>query len=222
MPPVGQKRKQEAAIVLIGDFNPKIFQPAWFSAEGLIKKQDEEDSKIEVIRPEFVSLDFGWMKLQVTRDRFQVSTLQEPYYEPMRDLVLGTFQTLSHTPIRMMGINSEIHYLMPNEAVWHDLGNTLAPKDLWNDILDNPGLSTMTMEGKRTDGYNGIIHVRVGPSNDVKPGVVISINDHFDFAPSEELSAHGADEVISAIQKVWGTSQKRTSNICEAILRSVE
>lgn len=222
MAPIGQKRKQEAAIVLIGDFNPKIFHPTWFSREELIKKQDEEDSKIEIIRPELVSIDFGWMKLQVTRDRFQVSTLQEPYYEPMRDLVIGTFNTLSHTPIKMLGINSEVHYLMPNEAVWHALGDKLAPKSLWNNILAKPGLSTMTMEGKREDGYGGFIHVRVGPSSDIKPGVVISINDHLDLSPSDGSLIHGANEIISALEKNWVPSQRRASTIFEEIIRGAE
>ena len=27
------------SIVLLGDFNPKIFQPAWFSAQGLIREK---------------------------------------------------------------------------------------------------------------------------------------------------------------------------------------
>lgn len=221
MAPIGQKRKLGTFIVLIGDFNPKIFQPVWFSREGLIKKQDEEDSKIEIIRPELVSIDFEWMKLQVTRDRFQVSTFQDPYIEPMRDLVIGTFQILSHTPIRMLGVNSEIHYLMPNETVWHGLGDTLAPKELWKNFLVNPGLSTMTMEGKRDDGYNGHIYVRVGPSSEVKPGVVISVNDHIEIMKGEESSVHGADDIISALEKTWGASIKRASNAFDEILRSV-
>ena len=42
------------SIVLIGNFNPKIFQPAWFGSEGLIQKKEAEQSTIEIIHPDVV------------------------------------------------------------------------------------------------------------------------------------------------------------------------
>ena len=78
-------------IVLLGDFNPKIFQPAWFAAEGLLQKKETDRAKIEVFHHEISIFELDWLRLQVTRERFAVETTQEPYYEPLRDLVLGTF-----------------------------------------------------------------------------------------------------------------------------------
>jgi hypothetical protein len=36
-------------IVLVGSFNPRIFQPAWFAAENLIREEEEQAAKIELI-----------------------------------------------------------------------------------------------------------------------------------------------------------------------------
>ncbi len=41
--------RYKRSIVLLDDFNPKIFHPAWFAAENLIGKQDAESAKVEVI-----------------------------------------------------------------------------------------------------------------------------------------------------------------------------
>jgi hypothetical protein len=37
------------SVVLLGNFNPKIFHPAWFGAQQLIGKQEEEGSKVEIV-----------------------------------------------------------------------------------------------------------------------------------------------------------------------------
>ena len=124
-------------IVFLGDFNPKIFQPAWFAAENLIRQRESEDAKIEIIHPEIVVIIFDWGRLEVTRDRFVLSTKQDPYYEILRDLVIGTFRLLRHTPIKMVGINTEMHFRMRSIKEWHDFGHLLAPKEIWKGILES-------------------------------------------------------------------------------------
>lgn len=66
------------SIVLLGAFNPKIFQPAWFAFEELIRKQEAEEANIEIVHPDAVSFALEWLRLQVTRERFTASTTQEP------------------------------------------------------------------------------------------------------------------------------------------------
>ncbi len=80
-----QPEIQGSSIVLLGDLNPKIFQPAWFAAEKLIRKPEAEAAEIEIIHPEVVIFNLEWLRLEVTRERFSASTTQEPYYEFIRD-----------------------------------------------------------------------------------------------------------------------------------------
>ena len=121
---------KEHSIVLVGNFNPKIFQPAWFAAQGLLSQQEAEEVKIEIIHSSVVifSTNTNWMRIEVTDERFIVKTSQEPYDVVIRDLVLGTFDLLRYTPIMQMGINREMHFQLSSEKNWHKAGHLLAPK----------------------------------------------------------------------------------------------
>ena len=89
-------------IVLLGDFNPKIFQPAWFAAENLIQKAEADKADIRIVHPDLVGFSLDWLLLDVTRERFIAGTIQEPYDVIIRDLVIGAFRLLHHTPIKKM------------------------------------------------------------------------------------------------------------------------
>jgi hypothetical protein len=207
---------QGISVVWLGDFNPKIFQPAWFAAVDLVRKQEAEEANIEIIHPEVVSFSLEWLILQVTRERFFVSTSQEPYYEVVRDLVLGTFTLLRHTPIHKMGINMDMHFRMRSEDAWHAFGHRLAPKDLWQGILENPGMRSLTMEGGRPDGCKGYIRVKVEPSERVHPGVYVNINDHYEVA--DPKSVVGNDEIRILFERSWSESLQRSRRIAYAFL----
>jgi len=205
------------SIVLLGDFNPTIFQPAWFASEELIRKRESEEAKIEIINPEIVIFSLDWARLEVIRNRFTISTTQEPYYESLRDLVVGTFKLLRHTPIIKMGINIEMHFRMKSEEEWHAFGHKLAPKEIWNGILESPGLRNLTMEGNvRQDGLKGYIRVQIEPSTKFHPGIFFKINDHYEVeAPATTM---GADEIINALENSWVESLKKSKNIIHSLL----
>jgi hypothetical protein len=204
------------SLVLLGDFNPKIFQPAWFAFEELIRKQEAEEANIEIVHPDAVSFALEWLRLQVTRERFTASTTQEPYYEFVRDLVLGTFNLLRHTPLHKMGINVEKHFRMDSEDAWHAFGDRLAPKDLWQDIIDTPGLRSLTMEGKRPDGLKGYIHIQVEPSVRIHPGVYFRVNDHYEV--EDPQSVLGSKDILTLLERSWDESLQRSDRIMSTLL----
>lgn len=213
-----QLKKQGHSIVLIGKFNPSIFQPAWFGAEKLISKKEAEGAKIEIVHPEVVifSLD-EWLRVEITRDRFAVLTTQESYAEIIRDLVLGTFRLLHYTPIIQMGINRDMHYLIESEEKWHAVGHKLAPKELWEGILQNPGMRSLTMEeSQRRDGLKGFIRVTISPSNEFHPGVHFNCNDHFEVQDSSSVVS--CDEIISILNNSWKYSYDRSKSIIESLI----
>src|SRR5947209_7914808 len=92
-------------IVLIGAFNPKIFQPAWFAHQGLIRQEEAESAEQVVTVNELSTFTADWLTLQVTPDRLQASTGDAAHFDVLRDLILGTFRLLEHTPVEKMGIN---------------------------------------------------------------------------------------------------------------------
>jgi hypothetical protein len=79
-----------------------------------------------------------WLSVNVTPERFQASTTDEGFYEATRDLMIGTFELLDHTPVTALGVNREFRYQLESEKSWHLLGDTLAPKDGWMDERDKP------------------------------------------------------------------------------------
>jgi hypothetical protein len=209
-----QRIAQVLAVVLIGDFNPKIFQPAWFAAEGLIQRQEAEAAQIEVIHPDLVVFELEWCKLQVSRDRFQLTTTHELYHETMRDLLIGTFELLRHTPVRMMGINRHMHFNIGSEENWNNLGHRLAPKAPWKDILINPGMRTLIMEeSKRRDNLKGYIRVHVAPAQ--VSVIVFKVNDHYEVSDPNSL---GSSEIINILKSSWDESLKRSEKIIHSLL----
>lgn len=203
-------------ITLVGSFNPKIFQPAWFAAQGLIRQEEEEAAEIKLIHPAVASFTTAWLVLEVTADRFSAGTTQNAFYEPLRDLVLGTFRLLRHTPIRMMGLNRDSHFRMPSEEAWHAFGHRLAPKEVWEGILESPGVRSLTMEGQRPDGLNGYIRVRVEPSARVPPGVFVQINDH--YVVEQEETLQGSDEIINILDQEWRNAVERSLKITDSLM----
>ena len=133
--PKDKPELQGMNFVLVGDFNPKIFHPFWFSHQSLISEHEGNEAKVEVVHSDVSIFNLEWMRLQVTRERFDISTSQEPYFEVLRDLVVGAFGTLEHTPVKMLGINHQMHFAMESEDEWHALGHKLAPKESWNKVL---------------------------------------------------------------------------------------
>lgn len=174
-------RLDGSSIVLIGSFNPRIFQPFWFSSQGLIRPEEAEKAEIGVVHPEITAVTMGGVSIQVASDRFVATTTQEPIV--MRDLVLGTFQVLEHSPVTAMGMNRDLHFVLDAEADWHRLGDTLAPKSVWNEVLSNStrrtGLISLTIEGLRSDSRAKFNRIKVEPSNRATPfGVYIQVNEH--------------------------------------------
>jgi len=202
-------------IVFRGDFNPKIFQPAWFAAQGLIRNEEADEAKIEIIHPTIVVFSLDWLQIQIEPNRFYAGTNQSPYYEILKDLVLGTFRILSHTPIKIMGINYDSHFPMDSEDAWHDIGHRVTPKEIWNKVLKKPGLRSLTIQGERPDDHKGRIAVRIEPSNRVRYGIFININDHYELQDPE--SVLGCEAIIDMLESEWKASVTRSQQIAITI-----
>jgi hypothetical protein len=196
-----QPKIQSHVIVLLGNFNPKIFQPAWFASHGLIKESEAEEAELRILHNDVVVFSLGWMDLEVTRERLVAKTSQEPYYEVIRDFVLGTFSLLRYTPITALGINLEYHFSVTDEEKWNNAGHRLAPKDVWLDVLERPGLLALAMQGQRSDGLKGFVRFDVQPSLAERPGLYFLVNNHFEIEKPE--SGNFADVTCQILADRW-------------------
>jgi hypothetical protein len=138
-------------------------------------------------------------------------------YELLRDLAVGTFKVLSHTPLRLLGINRHAHFKTRSREVWHAVGHQLAPKDIWRQVLEEPGMRSLTIEGRRQDGYRGAVYVKVEPSVRVDPGVFLDINDHFQVAVEEDKPGELRAQLADTLDREWFNASQRSNRIIEHI-----
>lgn len=213
-----QLKFKEHSIVLVGNFNPKIFQPAWFASQGLLAQREADEAKIEIIHSSIAVFNTEWMRMEVTEERFVVRTSQEPYDVVIRDLVLGTFDLLRYTPVTQMGINRAMHFQIESEEIWHNAGHLLTPKEIWSGILNSPGmLSVHIVDSKREDGLKGNINIRVEPSKKVLPyGLFTSVNDHIET--EKNSTTGGCMELINILKIHWQMSYERSEKIISSLL----
>ncbi len=203
------KQVYTLSIVIVGNFNPSIIQPFWFSSKRLIRDQEAQDAKVEVIHSELVKWSLDWMSIEATKTRLEIRSSLEQYFGTIRDLLVGMLGILKETPISAIGINHLLYFAIPDEERYFEFGNKLVPLSNWKGIISNPKMFLLDIgEDKRSDNYSGQYHVRVQPS-DIKLstpyGILIYINDHFDF----ERKFDGNSELIEMLNNYWDISSKR-------------
>ena len=202
---------------MVGAFNPAIIHPAWLARFDLIPGGEAERAELEICHPEISKFSIGWARIEVVKNRFLVATAQESSFSAVRDLSLGVLKLLSHSPISAMGFNREIHCRAPSEQAWHAYGDKLAPKEVWNSVLDDPrpGLKSLVVQSRKADGAISEVNVQVAPSAKVLPGVFIAVNNHFNLAPGAAVG--DANRAIETIENEWGPSLARSDRIFESL-----
>ncbi len=203
-----------SSIVLVGSFNPAIFQPQWFARQELLPQKEIDAAEIKVIVPQISQFETERFVVQVTTDRFIVSSKPNANPAPLRDLVQGAFFILEHTPVKAMGLNHQMHYSMESEAAWHQIGDRLAPKEGWNEILEGrPGMSSLTILTKKTNPMGAEFRIKVEPSVQFPFGVYFETNEHYPAPESEPLK--GLMEILTGR---WEEAQIYASKVVDHIL----
>jgi hypothetical protein len=200
---------QRCSIVLLGDFNPKIFQPSWFAMNNFLSEEEVEDPEIDIIHHDVSSFRIDWLRIEVTKNRFIAETSKAPYYELLFDLVVNTFRVLEQTPANMLGINRDMHFDFVEEKKWNEFGDYLAPKDIWNKLVCEPGLETLTIRGKRNwNDLKGFYRILLKSSDKIKYGVFIDVNDHY-----EVEGKIGCRKAIDILESNWRDSMKYSEEL---------
>lgn len=202
------------AVVLVGSFNPKIFQPEWFSRQGLMSQSEADAAEIKIIHQQVCQFETEQFALLVTTDRFQVMSQKNVSAMPLQDLVQGTFFILEHTPVTAMGLNSMAHFSMQSEEHWHRVGDKLAPKDLWKDVSDERvGLISMTTEIRKPKPVGALTRFKIEPSSAIKWGIFFEVNEHY---PGEESGS--VLSLLQILSERWEESQNYASTVINNVL----
>lgn len=207
-----------ASVVLLGTFNPSIFQPQWFVRQNLLPQEEGDKADVKVIAPQICQFETERFKIQVTTNQFSATSKPDANPAPLRELALGTFYVLEHTPLSALGLNREMHFSMPSEGAWHEVGDKLAPKNGWAGILrGRPGMALLSIQAEIPDFPNPTegtrLTVRVAPSGATKFGVYFHTNENYNAPKDGELNY-----LMERIRVRWEGAYNYAAEIADYIL----
>jgi len=207
-----------ASVVLVGSFNPTIFQPQWFVRQNLLSHPEGDAAEIKILAPQVCDFETERFRIQVTTDRFAALSKPDANPSPLRDLVLGTFFILEYTPLTALGLNRDMHFGMPSEEAWNQIGDKLAPKEGWKGILKGrPGMRTLSIQAEIPDFPDAPegtkLTVKVEPSLKVKFGVYFQTNENYNAPRTDAMKFF-----MERIRSRWDGAYKYAAEIADHII----
>jgi hypothetical protein len=185
-------------IVLAGRFNPAIFQPAWMAAHNLIRKEEADKAKSFVVLPDLLTFGTSWFHIQVTDDRFEILGIEGGHEAPLRDLVIGIFALLEHTPFERMGLNYYAHFRLDSDLEWQRIARRLINTAPLEGLLTESRLQTVTVGGRHAGAPGAQIAVRVEPSIRITPGLFVATNEHY-----EDNGVDAGRRLMEILKRRW-------------------
>lgn len=206
----GTQRIVGTSIVLVGSFNPAIIHPSWFARFDILPPSDfdEDETDVQLVNPDFSLFSIGWLRVQATVDHFELSTLEEDRAPLLRDAGVNIFTQLMHTPVSAMGINRTAHFPL-DKGGWAEIQSALAPAQPWAKLAEGAALSSLTIQTSRTGDESdpGCVRVTIEPSQRIRDGVFISVNDHYDFTSADEFGEAGP--ALRILDSEWSAAISR-------------
>lgn len=206
--------EKNLSIVLIGNFNPRIFHPQWFSDYGIISESDLDfilENDDVLVHKQITQFKSSWFQLEVTESRMQISCTQEAYFEPILDLLSSTFTVLSHTPVNQFGINL---------SIWQRFEHAEDSNKFEKEYLPSTGLSKLDTNVTTFNTKSAFIddRIKVGKSCHIEFSkqllnkYMININQHFEL----DSTFNGAEFI-----KILGKDGRNAMNISDDVLKSI-
>lgn len=209
--------RQVYSIVVLGDFNPSIFQPLWFSLNGLIPEEEAQNAEIAIIHQRLASFSIGKIQIHVDSSRLSLTTDESPQAPILRDVSIGTLSILEHTPLKAIGLNHDMVFSMGTDEAWREVGDKLVPKSIWEGVFDCPEMRQVVVEGHRSNCSADRLQIRVQPSANHE--VLIAINQHYQLENEQRDKVCDRHfEAIRVLQEDWTLFGKYAREATEKLL----
>ncbi len=156
--------------MVLGRFNPAIFQPEWFRKHELLPGDEidaatrPDESRGLIVTQEVAQIPFRSIRLQVTRDQWGLSTDRPDWSRDLAGIAGSVFALLAETPIRVVGLNIIEH--RPPATTLDEVLSSWAPlRELGEVVGTNPRFGATV----RSDWEEFRVMVQVDPS-EPRPG----------------------------------------------------
>ncbi|MCM2286245.1 MAG: hypothetical protein NDI81_15785 [Desulfobacula sp.] len=184
------------SVILVGSFNPAIFQPTWIDHYGLMPEEEMEGFYKEEVTEEILPnnpglkiqiakgqpfqvnneqavMGFKSFSLQITRDRFAVIIFNEGKSLALR-FIQKVFKILGETPISAYGINfkSHVEYKKSYDQV---ISNFFIPKQQFTDSFGEYVSLGFNFKLQYKDF---LLTNTIEPSTKIKNGLYLATNFH--------------------------------------------
>jgi hypothetical protein len=199
-------------VQVLGHFNPRLFVPRWFADVGLLPEEEADGAENEFIHEEMAQFQVDWASINVTKERFIASTTRVGHIEPLRDLVVGTLELLTHTPTNALGINHDFWLDFADRSSFDAFGWALVPPANWP-VLQRPGMVRTNVQGERKDGREGYLRIQVEPVLDGQFRVHVGVNDHYQVGSQPASSM--TPTIVGIINARWFESISEADEIVE-------
>jgi hypothetical protein len=204
------------SIVIVGEFNPAIFQPMWFANKKLIREIEAINVLNLLVHNEMVRFDLDWLNIEVTRNRCVFVTSKDGHFEPLKDLVTDIFKILNETPIQSFGINHTFELTLETESKYVMFGSKLTPLNYWEDYCNEPRLLQLEiLEKERKDIKGASRRIRILPSDSkykIPFGVSINVNNHFELSNNK---------IGFLIEDNWDNTKNESKKIVNNLLKKI-
>lgn len=182
--------QQNASIIVLGSFNPAIFQPSWLQFHNVITDEVCEKTEIAILNSDITVLNLAdTFSLKATNERFSFETNDSSIFFTLRDTVVNIFSLLEHTPIKAFGFNHQQFWKSESVIDWKLMSNRLAIMETWKNSFEEPLVRKITIEGKRKESSSNSGQITVEPVNDPDKklvGVITNVNQHYDVPFSHD------------------------------------
>lgn len=219
-----------SSIVAVGNFNPAIFSPDWMEANKVIGKDDADYIREKrpgsslIVSQQASVFESKWFVLQVLENQFSL-TSKNALSPAFRDLAVSIFKLVPHTPVSAVGLNYLAHYKLASEDEYHNVGDALAPKAIWNSLFpgEAAGLAELTVRiqaGTRSKLSSSKDEKRISlqPSAALRFGAFVTYNAHHDLGGDVDNHERPGDRVAAIIDSEWVSSWHDAVRVFEGLL----
>ena len=216
------------SIVLLGQFNPAIFHPAWLQG----KKIEEEDSSLDselLTHRDIATFTIDARTYLVRTDRFQIETRSIPWVSIL-DITTKIFsEHLFNTPVSAFGVNRTVHFRLPSISSRIQLGRMLAPIEPWDgfgrsmdtdDISFTGGLQSLVMRRRSSVNGNTIeTNVTIEPSIRVEGTTAVYMHVNAHHALTDLPNSYGSEKAMTLLAERFDPALQEADTIIDTIMK---
>lgn len=158
-------KDRDASIVLVGEFDPMLLVPQWFVNHKLLPSEDIiSNLAIEIVYKDLTRFTLPNITVEIQPDRLTLRSGIESLDFMIVDLAVGVLSLNKKLNVTAVGLNLREDYYFEDSRHWNNIGDILAPKDIWYEISPDSakaGLTNLSMQVRRPVGERGVFNFSV-------------------------------------------------------------